>query len=117
MTWLLVSVILIGGAVFFALRAATQGRLQVEAVLGRMSGYGYASAPRGSDPRAWLRRCEPDGAAPWPLRTSSGENLPWHDAVERSHPSPSRDTEGRRREHLRQPQDSVDGRREEHPIL
>jgi tight adherence protein C len=56
MTWLLVSVILIGGAVFFALRAATQGRLQVEAVLGRMSGYGYASAPRGSDPRAWLRR-------------------------------------------------------------
>jgi tight adherence protein C len=47
---------LLGGAVFFALRAATQGRLQVEAVLGRMSGYGYAPAPSGSDPRAWLRK-------------------------------------------------------------
>jgi tight adherence protein C len=56
MSWLLLSVVLIGGSVFFALRAATQGRLQVEAVLGRMSGYGYGSAPRGSDPRAWLRR-------------------------------------------------------------
>ena len=56
MTWLLATAILLGGAVFFALRAATQGRLQVEAVLGRMSGYGYAPAPSGSDPRAWLRK-------------------------------------------------------------
>jgi len=56
MTWLLATAILLGGAVFFALRAATQGRLQVEAVLGRMSGYGYAAAPSGSDPRAWLRK-------------------------------------------------------------
>ncbi len=56
MTWLLATVVLLGGAVFFALRAATQGRLQVEAVLGRMSGYGYATAPAGADPRVWLRR-------------------------------------------------------------
>jgi tight adherence protein C len=55
-SWLLATVVLIGGAVFFALRAATQGRLQVEAVLGRMSGYGYGAAPAGADPRAWLRR-------------------------------------------------------------
>ena len=56
MSWLLVTVVLLGGAVFFALRAATQGRLQVEAVLGRMSGYGYAPPRAGADPRAWLRR-------------------------------------------------------------
>jgi tight adherence protein C len=56
MSWLLVTAVLLGGAVFFALRAATQGRLQVEAVLGRMAGYGYAPARAGSDPRRWLRR-------------------------------------------------------------
>ena len=56
MSWLLVAPVLLGGAVFFALRAATQGRLQVETVLGRMSGYGYGPAPSGADPRAWLRR-------------------------------------------------------------
>ena len=56
MSWLLLTVVFLGGAVFFALRAATQGRLQVEAVLGRMAGYGYGVAPGGADPRAWLRR-------------------------------------------------------------
>ena len=56
MSWLVLTALLVGGAVFFALRAATQGRLQVEAVLGRMTGYGYATTPSGSDPRAWLRR-------------------------------------------------------------
>jgi tight adherence protein C len=55
-SWLFLTALLVGGAVFFALRAATQGRLQVEAVLGRMAGYGYATAPSGADPRAWLRR-------------------------------------------------------------
>jgi tight adherence protein C len=55
-TWLLLTVAFLGGAVFFALRAATQGRLQVEAVLGRVAGYGYGTAPSGADPRAWLRR-------------------------------------------------------------
>jgi len=55
-TWLLLTVAFVGGAVFFALRAATQGRLQVEAVLGRVAGYGYGTAPSGADPRAWLRR-------------------------------------------------------------
>ena len=70
MTWLLATAILLGGAVFFALRAATQGRLQVEAVLGRMSGYGYAPAPSGSDPRAWLRKIgyvAPGGPSAQPL--------------------------------------------------
>jgi tight adherence protein C len=55
-SWLVLTAFLVGGAVFFALRAATQGRLQVESVLGRMAGYGYATTPSGSDPRAWLRR-------------------------------------------------------------
>jgi tight adherence protein C len=55
-SWLFLTALLVGGAVFFALRAATQGRLQVEAVLGRMAGYGYATAPSGAEPRAWLRR-------------------------------------------------------------
>ena len=55
MPWFLLAIGFLAGAVFFGLRAATQGRLQVEAVLGRMAAYGYGHA-ESSDPRAWLRR-------------------------------------------------------------
>jgi len=56
MPWFMLSIGLLGGAVFFALRAVTRGRLQVEAVLGRMGGYGYSGEGPSSDPRVWLRR-------------------------------------------------------------
>jgi tight adherence protein C len=56
MPWFMISIALLGGAVFFALRAVTRGRLQVEAVLGRMGGYGYGTDGPSSDPRMWLRR-------------------------------------------------------------
>jgi len=56
MIWFLASVALIGGAVFFALRHATRGRLQVESVLGRMAGYGYSSDAPGGDWRSVLRQ-------------------------------------------------------------
>ena len=74
MIWFAISVALIGGSVFFALRHATRGRLQVESVLGRMTGYGYSSEAPGGDWRSeaptelrgcrWVRR---------PSETSSGQ--------------------------------------------
>jgi tight adherence protein C len=56
MPWFLIAITLLGGSIFFAMRAATRGRLQVEAVLGRMGGYGYVQDGPSSDPRIWLRR-------------------------------------------------------------
>jgi tight adherence protein C len=50
------AVLLVGGAMFFLLRALTSRRLQVESTLGRIPGYGYTELDRSNDPRAWLRR-------------------------------------------------------------
>lgn len=55
MLWLLIPVALLAGSIFFALRHVTRGRLQVESVLGRMSGYGYAPAAPTADWRSVLR--------------------------------------------------------------
>jgi tight adherence protein C len=43
-------------AIFFLLRAVTFRRLQVEATLGRIPGYGYAADRRATDVRSFLRR-------------------------------------------------------------
>jgi tight adherence protein C len=56
MIWFVICVGLVGGSVFFALRHATRGRLQVESVLGRMTGYGYSSGTPDSDWRSVLRQ-------------------------------------------------------------
>jgi tight adherence protein C len=55
MLWLLVPVGLLAASIFFALRHLTRGRLQVESVLGRMSGYGYAGEAPSADWRSVLR--------------------------------------------------------------
>ncbi len=47
---------LFGASAFFLLRALTAHRLQVEATLGRIPGYGYAGGAVTSNPRMWLRR-------------------------------------------------------------
>jgi tight adherence protein C len=47
---------LLGASLFFLLRAVTTRRLQVEATLGRVPGYGYSTVEQSSDVRAWLRR-------------------------------------------------------------
>jgi tight adherence protein C len=51
-----IAIALVGGSLFFMLRAVTGKRLQVEATLGRIPGYGYSREGRSNDPRAWLRR-------------------------------------------------------------
>lgn len=56
MIWFLLSVFLLGGSAFFALRHFTRGRLQVETVLGQMGGYGYAGDSHSADWRALLRQ-------------------------------------------------------------
>lgn len=55
MMWLLIPVALFAASIFFALRHVTRGRLQVESVLGRMSGYGYAGTAPTADWRSVLR--------------------------------------------------------------
>jgi len=50
------AIVLVGGSLFFLLRAVTAKRLQVEATLGRIPGYGYTTAQRSNDLRSWLAR-------------------------------------------------------------
>ena len=56
MIWFVLSIVLFGGAAFFALRHLTRGRLQVETVLGQMGGYGYGPGEHSADWRSLLRQ-------------------------------------------------------------
>ena len=52
----LIFFVAVAAAIFFLLRAATFRRLQVEATLGRIPGYGYAGDGHATDLRGLLRR-------------------------------------------------------------